>query len=106
MISYPSIDKLLSKVDSRYSLAILAAKRAHQIETGSFEMLDDYKSSKTVGMALEEISAGKITIDPHSDLKEAEAEAIDQKAQEDEAIQADHDAKQKKQASDDSQANE
>lgn len=81
MISYPSIDKLLDKVDSRYSLAILAAKRAHQLEAGEFEMLDEYKSSKTVGMALEEIAAGKITVDPNSDLKEADAEAIDQEEQ-------------------------
>ena len=28
---YPNIDKLLSKVDSRFTLAILAAKRARQI---------------------------------------------------------------------------
>ncbi|HJE15185.1 MAG TPA: DNA-directed RNA polymerase subunit omega [Lapidilactobacillus dextrinicus] len=81
MISYPSIDKLLDKVDSRYSLAILAAKRAHQLEAGEFEMIDDYKSSKTVGMALEEIAAGKVVIDPNSDLKEADAEAIDQEEQ-------------------------
>lgn len=85
MISYPSIDKLLDKVDSRYSLAILAAKRAHQLEAGEFEMLDDYKSSKTVGMALEEVAAGKIVIDPNSDLKEADAEAIDQEEQKEEA---------------------
>lgn len=81
MISYPSIDKLLDKVDSRYSLAILAAKRAHQLEAGEFEMIDNYKSSKTVGMALEEIAAGKVVIDPNSDLKEADAEAIDQEEQ-------------------------
>lgn len=28
---YPNIDRLLSKVDSRFTLAILAAKRARQI---------------------------------------------------------------------------
>lgn len=81
MISYPPIDKLLEKVDSRYSLAILAAKRAHELEAGSFEMLDKYKSGKTVGMALEEIADGKVEIDPDSDLKEQDAEAIDQAEQ-------------------------
>ncbi len=90
MISYPSIDKLLDKVDSRYSLAILAAKRAHQLEAGEFEMLDDYKSSKTVGMALEEVAAGKIVVNPNSDLKEADAEAIDQEEQHEEAERDDH----------------
>ncbi|APT17929.1 hypothetical protein FC62_GL000044 [Amylolactobacillus amylotrophicus DSM 20534] len=69
MISYPSIDKLLENVDSRYSLAILAAKRAHEIESGSVLVLDQYKSNKTVGKALEEIAAGSVTIDP--DKKES-----------------------------------
>ncbi|MFD1465549.1 DNA-directed RNA polymerase subunit omega [Lapidilactobacillus mulanensis] len=104
MISYPSIDKLLDKVDSRYSLAILAAKRAHQLETGSFEMLDDYKSSKTVGMALEEIANGKITIDPNSNLKEADAEAIDQEKSQEEADK-NNDSKKTDKKSDDSQEN-
>ncbi|WP_261806847.1 DNA-directed RNA polymerase subunit omega [Lapidilactobacillus luobeiensis] len=81
MISYPPIDKLLEKVDSRYSLAILAAKRAHQLEAGDFEMLEHYRSDKTVGLALEEIAAGKIGIDPHSNLKEADAEAVDAREQ-------------------------
>lgn len=81
MISYPPIDQLLEKVDSRYSLAVLAAKRAHQLEAGNFEMLDDYKSDKPVGLALEEIAAGKVEIDPKSNHKEAVAEAIDEKEQ-------------------------
>ncbi|WP_125767002.1 DNA-directed RNA polymerase subunit omega [Lapidilactobacillus wuchangensis] len=89
MISYPPIDKLLEKVDSRYSLAILAAKRAHELESGSFEMLDKYKSGKTVGMAFEEIADGKVEIDPNSDLKEQDAEAIDQAEQFKQAEQAD-----------------
>lgn len=69
MISYPSIDKLLENVDSRYSLAILSAKRAHEIESGSVLVLDKYKSNKTVGKALEEIAAGEVSIDP--DKKES-----------------------------------
>lgn len=69
MISYPSIDKLLDRVDSRYSLAILSAKRAHQIEDGAVLVLDEYKSGKTVSKALEEIAAGEVTIDPdHKEL--------------------------------------
>ncbi|MFK5282526.1 DNA-directed RNA polymerase subunit omega, partial [Lacticaseibacillus paracasei] len=49
MIIYPSIDKLLEKVPSRYSLAVLAAKRAHELESGDLKMLSDYKSDKSVG---------------------------------------------------------
>ena len=39
MIIYPSIDKLLEKVPSRYSLAVLAAKRAHELESGDLKKL-------------------------------------------------------------------
>ena len=63
-ITYPSIDKLLSRVNSRYSLSVLAAKRAHEIQAGAPLALQPYKSDKAVGEALEEIAAGKVTIDP------------------------------------------
>ncbi|ERL65574.1 DNA-directed RNA polymerase subunit omega [Schleiferilactobacillus shenzhenensis] len=74
MISYPSIDDLLKRYDSRYSLAVLSAKRAHQLEKGDPKMLSSYESPKTVGMALEEIAKGKVIIDPDSVLLEHEAE--------------------------------
>ncbi|MBP2056928.1 DNA-directed RNA polymerase subunit omega [Lactobacillus colini] len=63
-ITYPSIDKLLAHIDSRYSLSVLAAKRAHEIQAGAPGALEHYKSDKAVGKALEEIAAGKVTIDP------------------------------------------
>ena len=63
-ITYPSIDKLLSRVNSRYSLSVLAAKRAHEIQAVAPLALKHYKSDKAVGEALEEIAAGKVTIDP------------------------------------------
>ncbi|ANK59369.1 MULTISPECIES: DNA-directed RNA polymerase subunit omega [Loigolactobacillus] len=78
MILYPSIDKLLEKVDSRYSLAVLAAKRAHEIEAGALKMLPEYRSPQTVGQALEEIAEGDVIIDPASQMTEREAEAIDE----------------------------
>lgn len=74
MIIYPSIDKLLEKVPSRYSLAVLAAKRAHELESGDLKMLSDYKSDKSVGKALEEIAAGDVIIDPKSKMLERDAE--------------------------------
>ncbi len=64
-VTYPSIDKLLVQVDSRYSLSVLAAKRAHELEDGEPEALKNYKSQKPVGKALEEIEAGKVTVDPN-----------------------------------------
>ena len=64
MILYPSVDKLLEHVNSRYSLVMLAAKRAHELDAGALPLLneDEYKSDKNVGKALEEVEAGKLTI--------------------------------------------
>ena len=56
----PSLDVLESKVDNKYTIAILAAKRAREIINGS-EPLVDSKSTKPVTMALEEIAQEKIT---------------------------------------------
>ena len=56
---YPSIDKLLSKVDSKYTLVIAAAKRGRQLKSGSKKSIkEDY--SKEVTTALHEIEAGNI----------------------------------------------
>lgn len=64
MILFPSVDELLKRIDSRYSLVMLASKRAHELERGSAPLLDHYYSSKPVGKALEEIEDDKVTIDP------------------------------------------
>lgn len=34
MLLYPSVDKLLEKVDSRYKLIALGAKRARELDAG------------------------------------------------------------------------
>ncbi len=62
MILYPSVDKLLERVDSRYSLVMLAAKRAHELDEGAMPLLSEYTSKKNVGRALEEVEAGALTI--------------------------------------------
>lgn len=77
MIIDPSIDRLLDNVDSRYSLAVLAAKRAHELETGDVEMISQYKSPRVIGQAFEEIADGKIEIDPNSIMLEKDAEKMD-----------------------------
>ncbi|CAJ1227654.1 MULTISPECIES: DNA-directed RNA polymerase subunit omega [Lactiplantibacillus] len=64
MILYPSVDDLLKQVNSRYSLIMLASKRAHELDAGATPMLNEYKSVKTIGRALEEIAAGDLMIDP------------------------------------------
>ncbi|KRL83710.1 DNA-directed RNA polymerase subunit omega [Ligilactobacillus apodemi] len=62
MILYPSVDELLERVDSRYSLIMLASKRAHELDAGARPMLSEYESVKSVGRALEEIVAGDLKI--------------------------------------------
>lgn len=52
---YPSIDKLLGKVDSKYSLVVAAAKRARLIRDGAKTEVRHKVSHKNVGLALEEI---------------------------------------------------
>ena len=41
---------------------MLAAKRAHDLDAGSPELLSNYESPKNIGHALEEIAAGKVKI--------------------------------------------
>ncbi|PRY83840.1 DNA-directed RNA polymerase subunit omega [Alkalibacterium olivapovliticus] len=70
MLLYPSQDDLLKKIDSKYSLVILAAKRARQLHNNKQAlMLDSYQSKKNVGKALEEIKSGDLVIDPDSITK-------------------------------------
>lgn len=62
---YPSIDKLLTIVDSKYTLVYVAADRSKQmIKTNYFQKpVSQYKSSKTIGRALEEIYDNLIHIE-------------------------------------------
>ncbi|AEI44436.1 DNA-directed RNA polymerase subunit omega [Paenibacillus mucilaginosus] len=52
---YPSIDKLLDKVDSKYSLVVAASKRARALRDGAKTEVRQKRSHKQVGLALEEI---------------------------------------------------
>lgn len=58
MMLYPSVDSLKGKVDSKYTLVTLAAKRAREMQEKKNELLEAYRSEKTVGRALEEVAAG------------------------------------------------
>ena len=61
---YPSIDKILNIVDSKYRLVNVVAQRSKQIlDTKHYQMKEsDYKSKKAIGRALEEIEKGLVTI--------------------------------------------
>ena len=58
---YPSADTIEEKVGSRYSLVVLAAKRAKQIKEGA-PVLIETASTNPLTIALEEIAAGKVTV--------------------------------------------
>lgn len=61
---YPSIDKLLNIVDSKYQLVHIAARRSREMaKTDFYQMpINKYKSCKNIGKALEEVAEGLITI--------------------------------------------
>ena len=61
---YPSVDKLLNIVDSKYKLVHIAADRAKVMkEHKHFQMNEsEYISKKEIGRALEEVEKGLITM--------------------------------------------
>ena len=61
MMSYPSIDSLVKKVDNKYTLVTLAAMRARELYDGAAPLVEGAEGKKTVSIALQEIDDGKIT---------------------------------------------
>ena len=61
---YPSIDKLLLHVDSKYRLVHIVAQRSNEIkEFNNLQMpKTKYVSAKNIGKALEEVAEDLITI--------------------------------------------
>ena len=68
---HPPIDKLLERIDSKYALVIVAAKRARQLNTYHHQLgegnIDTFappmvesRSKNYLTMALEEIAQGKL----------------------------------------------
>ena len=89
----PSTDALMKKIDSRYSLVVLAARRARQILAKSPVRSTRERSVKDVTNALEEILEGKIryvpgiieTEETAEEATEEVAEGIDREAAEETA---------------------
>ncbi len=59
---YPSIDKLLNLINSKYALVHISANRSRDIEHNNNLQMPNkkYKSKKNIGKALEEIVEGLI----------------------------------------------
>ena len=66
-VIYPSIDKILNIVDSKYALVYVVSERAKQMtKTGYYQMpIKDYKCQKNIGRGLEEVYEGLIHIEKH-----------------------------------------
>ena len=61
---YPSIDKILNTVGSKYILVHVASIRSKQMhETNHYQMKEqEYVSKKEIGRALEEVERGLVKI--------------------------------------------
>ncbi len=61
---YPSIDKMLTIVDSKYKLVHVASKRSKDmLETNHFQMhVNEYVNTKELGRAMEELNNDLIKI--------------------------------------------
>lgn len=60
MLVKPPLEKLLPKVDNRYTLAILVAKRARQLVDGAMPLMET-ESPNFVTIACEELASNRIT---------------------------------------------
>lgn len=61
---YPSIDKVLNIVPSKYQLVYIVSKRSHQMEETKYYQMEEkkYKCTKNLGRALEEVSENLIHV--------------------------------------------
>lgn len=71
---YPSIDRLKEKLDSKYILVAVAAKRAREMRDHRNIVIERPVSSKHVGMALEEIEHGILQYERTQPLAEDDTE--------------------------------
>jgi DNA-directed RNA polymerase subunit omega len=55
----PSIDELLEKVESRYMLVTIIAKRAREIVAGD-DIMVETEDKKPINIAIQEFNEGKI----------------------------------------------
>ncbi len=61
---YPSIDKLLNLVDSKYILVHAVAQRSKEMKKNEHHQMkeEEYNSEKEIGRTLEEIEKGLVHI--------------------------------------------
>lgn len=62
MMVKPTVKELLTKVDNRFELVAVTAKRARQIADGD-KVLTNVKEESPVTLAANEIAEGKVTVE-------------------------------------------
>ena len=61
MMVRPSVTELLTKVNNRFELVVMTAKRARQLSKGDRPLTNKQEES-TVTLAADEIAEGQVTI--------------------------------------------
>lgn len=61
MMVKPTVKELLTKVENRFELVVITAKRARQIADGA-KVLTDVKEEAPVTLAANEIAEGKVNV--------------------------------------------
>ena len=64
-----TVEDCLDKVENRFELVLVAAKRAHQLNSQGYRTTLDVGKDKPTVLALREIEAGTVTVDNINDLK-------------------------------------
>jgi DNA-directed RNA polymerase subunit omega len=55
-----TVEDCLKRVDNRFSLVLMASKRAKQLMKGSAPLIDNKDNNKEIVVSLREIAAGKV----------------------------------------------
>ena len=84
-----TVEDCLEKIDNRFDLVLVAARRAHMLKSGSAEFLP-WDNDKPAVLALREIAAGKVTPDildqpvqaPDDEFESSDLDAIHKQAAE------------------------
>ena len=71
-----TVEDCLEKIDNRFDLVLVAARRAHMLKNGASELLP-WDNDKPAVLALREIAAGKVTPDILDQPLQAPDEEID-----------------------------
>ncbi len=58
----PSVDSLQEKINSKYTLITISARRARDLQDGAKTLLEEPKALTYVGLALEEIYNEKLFV--------------------------------------------